>query len=220
VVNHADAPLPLQVDIVSDVVCPWCVIGYKQLEAALESAGGRFAARIRWHAFELNPQLPAKGQNLREHLAQKAGITPAQSAAAREQLGRLGDELGFRFNFSDDMRISNTFRAHQLLAWAADSGRQTALKLALFNAYFGERRDMNDPDVLLAAVVDAGLPVEEARSVLAEERFADAVRAEEQQWRNQDLRSVPTFIFNGRYAVMGAQGVDAFARILDRVGAA
>jgi predicted DsbA family dithiol-disulfide isomerase len=209
-------PEALQIAIVSDVVCPWCLVGYKQLERALEAAEGRFEASLRWHAFELNPQLPAEGENLREHLMRKAVITAEQSAQARERLTALGAELGFTFNFSDDMRISNTFRAHQLLHWAADTGRQTALKLALFEAYFTHGGDLHDPAVLLDAVARCGLPVAEAEAVLADGRFAAAVREDERRWQEQELRSVPTFIVDGRYAVMGAQGVDAFTRVLER----
>jgi predicted DsbA family dithiol-disulfide isomerase len=209
--------LEVEIDIVSDVVCPWCVIGYKQLEHVLSDRSDGVEARIRWHAFELNPGMPEAGQNLREHLAQKAGITPQQSAQARQRLSELGSSLGFAFNFSDEMRIVNTFRAHQLLHWAAESGRQTDLKLALFAAYFSEGKDVSDPAVLLELVATCGLDAQEAASVLAEARMAHAVRAEERRWQEQELRSVPAFIFNGRYAVMGAQGEAAFERVLQRL---
>lgn len=209
-------PRNIKIDVISDVVCPWCLVGYKQLEQALASLQNPVVAEFRWRAFELNPQLPAEGENLRDHLMRKAGITPAQSAQARERLTALGSELGFSFNFSDDMRISNTFLAHQLLHWAAATDRQTALKLALFEAYFTRRADLNDPAVLLDAVARCDLSVTEAEAVLNERRFASAVREEQRRWRDQEMHSVPTFIIEGRYAVMGAQGVDAFSRLLGR----
>lgn len=217
--NHVVSPRTIRIDIISDVVCPWCVVGYKQLEHALEASRAAATAEVRWHAFELNPQLPAEGENLREHLARKAGITPEQSAEARARLTELGSELGFRFNFFDDMRVSNTFKAHQLLYWAQESGRQTALKLALFEAYFSHGADLNDGAVLLDAVARSGLPEAEAALVLEDARHASAVREEQIRWREQQLTSVPAFIFDSRYAVMGAQGIEAFTRVLDRVTA-
>lgn len=115
----------LRIDIVSDVVCPWCIIGYKQLQQALQSAPTDYDIDLHWQPFELNPQMPPEGQDMREHLAQKYGSTAEQSRGARERLTALGDSLGFHFDYSGDMRMVNTFRAHQLLHWAAGRvGRQ------------------------------------------------------------------------------------------------
>ena len=127
---------PLQVDIVSDVVCPWCIIGYKQLQKALGSMAGQFDVTLRWHPFELNPRMPQDGQNLREHIFEKYGSSAEQSRAAKERLVTLGESLGFTFDYFDAMRMVNTFRAHQLLHWAGEQGRQTELKLELFDAFF------------------------------------------------------------------------------------
>lgn len=207
-------PAAVRVDIVSDVVCPWCVVGYKQFEAALASHPNPPPVSVRWHPFELNPGLAEEGQNLREHLAQKAGITREQSEAARQRLTTLGDELGFAFRFSDEMRIRNTFRAHQLLHWAAAQERQTDLKLALFSAYFTAGENISDPLVLARLAEQVGLDAAEAAEVLADDRFADAVREGERHWQARDIRGVPAFIFNDRYAVLGAQGVDAFQQVL------
>lgn len=117
-----DAPPsePLRIDIVSDVVCPWCVIGWRQLERALQTTGT--AAVVHWHPFELNPDLGPEGQDLREHLAAKYGTTPEASRANRARLVELGAGLGFSFAFADDTRIRNTFRAHQLIHWAGLRG--------------------------------------------------------------------------------------------------
>ena len=124
-------PIPnLRIDIVSDVVCPWCIIGYKQLERALEESG--IAARVHWHPFELNPHMADEGENLREHLAAKYGTSPEGSRKARARLTELGAQLGFTFNYADDMRMVNTFRAHQLLHWAEGEGRGHDLQMALF----------------------------------------------------------------------------------------
>ena len=155
-------------DIVSDVVCPWCIIGYKQLMKALAALPGQFDVTLRWHPFELNPRMPEDGQDLREHLAQKYGTSPAQSQAARARLTALGASLGFTFDYFDGMRMVNTFRAHQLLHWAGEQGRQTELKLALFEAFFSRREDVNDPGVLVAVAARAGLDSAQARAVLSD----------------------------------------------------
>ena len=210
--------IPLHVDIVSDVVCPWCIIGYKQLQLALDSLPGRFDVSLRWHPFELNPQMPQHGQNLREHLAQKYGSTPEQGRAVKARLSALGDSLGFTFDYFDDMRMVNTFRAHQLLHWAQEQGRQTELKLALFEAFFSRREDVSDDNTLVAVAGRAGLPAAQAMVVLEDSRYAKAVRAEQQVWLDDEVHAVPTFVFNQEYRVPGAQDKDTFVRVLNRIG--
>lgn len=210
--------IPLHVDIVSDVVCPWCIIGYKQLQLALDSLPGRFDVTLRWHPFELNPQMPRQGQDLREHLAQKYGSTPEQGRAVKARLIALGDSLGFKFDYFDDMRMVNTFRAHQLLHWAQEQGRQTELKLALFEAFFSRREDVSDDNTLVVVAGRAGLPTAEALRVLEDGRYAKAVRAEQQVWLDDEVHAVPTFVFNQEYRVPGAQDKDTFVRVLNRIG--
>jgi predicted DsbA family dithiol-disulfide isomerase len=205
------------VDIVSDVVCPWCIIGYKQLMKALAALPGQFDVTLRWHPFELNPGMPMAGQDLREHLAQKYGATPEQSQGARARLSALGESLGFTFDYHDGMRMVNTFRAHQLLHWAEGLGRQTALKLALFEAFFSRREDVNDVGLLADVAARAGLPPVEARAVLSDARYAQAVREEEQYWLDREVHAVPTFYFQQQYTVPGAQEADAFVRLLQKI---
>jgi len=208
--------VPLQIDIVSDVVCPWCIIGYKQLQKALEQLPGQFDVTLHWHPFELNPQMPPEGQGLREHLAQKYGTTPEQSRDARARMSSLGDSLGFTFDYFDGMRMVNTFRAHQLLHWAAGQGRQTELKLALFEAFFSRRENVGDDQVLATVAARVGLSSAEAIAVLEDARYADAVREEQQLWLDRDVHAVPAFVFNGQYMVSGAQEADTFVRVLTR----
>lgn len=204
----------VRVDIVSDVVCPWCIVGFRQLDRALEQAG--LIARLRWHPFELNPKMPPEGLNLREHLIGKYGITPEQSVAAREQLAALGAELGFVFNYSDDSRMVNTFRAHQLLDWAEGQGRQHPLKLALFKAFFTDGQDVNDTDVLADAAESAGLDGDAAREVLIAGSHAQTVREKQSFWISRGLQSVPTMVFDGKFALTGAQGTENYAKVLQR----
>lgn len=206
--NAAD----LRVDIVSDVVCPWCIVGYKQLEQALDQAG--LNAIISWHPFELNPQMADEGEDLREHLAAKYGTTPEGSKQARERLTALGTELGFDFRYADDMRMFNTFRAHQILTWAGTLGRQHDLKMALFSAFFTHGKNVNDPDVLADNAETVGLDRAEALNVLADGRFAEQVREEEQFWTSRGIQGVPAIIFNQRHLVSGAQGVDNYVSVL------
>lgn len=196
---------PLRIDIVSDVVCPWCIIGFKRLEQALAALPEGVETEIHWHPFELNPQMGADGQNLREHLGEKYGTTLEGSIQARKRLTDLGDDLGFAFDYFDDMKMFNTFKAHQLLHHAREHGKEQALKLRLFSAFFSERKNVDDEGVLIAEAVAVGLDADEAAAVLADGRHADAVRTEERSWMERGVRSVPTFVFDQRYAVMGAQ---------------
>lgn len=208
---------PLKVDIVSDVVCPWCIIGYLQLQRALSLAAGDFDLSIQWHPFELNPDMPSAGQDLRQHLAMKYGTTPQQSQAARERLRQLGDSLGFRFVYRDDMRMVNTFRAHQLLHWAREQGRQTELKLRLFKAFFTDGEDVNDPEVLARLAGQAGLPAVQARDVLESGQYAESVRAAQRQWREREIYAVPAFIFDGKFMVPGAQEAETFLQVMRKI---
>ncbi len=206
---------PLRIDIVSDVVCPWCIVGYRQLAAALERTGTR--AEIHWHPFELNPAMPDEGEHLGEHIARKYGSSPAESAANRRRLTELGDSLGFEFRFGDDKRILPTFRAHQLLAWAGERGREHELKLALLAAYFTDDRDVADAGVLAAIAGDVGLDPGEAAAVLADGRYADVVRERERYWTEQGIRGVPAMVFDEKHLVTGAQGVENYESVLRRV---
>jgi len=204
----------IQVDIVSDVVCPWCIVGFRQLDLALGRSG--VLANLRWHPFELNPEMPPEGQNLREHIMQKHGSTEEQSAASRQRLVEIGSELGFRFEFSDDGRMVNTFQAHQLLDWAEEQGRQHPLKLALFTAYFTEGLDVSDPEILVAQAALAGLDPEAAREVLRSGSHADSTREKQRFWTSRGVSGVPTMVFAGRYATTGAQGADVYEQVIAR----
>lgn len=205
------------IDVVSDVACPWCVIGYKNLQQALESLDGEIEADLAWHAFELRPDAPAEGENWREHIMAKYGMSYEQSEENRLRITDAGEQVGFTFNFTDDMRTQNTFNCHRLLHWAKDSGQQTALKLALFEAYFTDRTNVNDPDVLLQAVEKAGLDRDSAAAVLASDRYEQAVRSEEGHYQQMGVSSVPTFIVNGKYAITGGQPAEVFVQALRQI---
>ncbi|MCB1340156.1 MAG: DsbA family oxidoreductase [Pseudooceanicola sp.] len=207
----------VQVDIVSDVVCPWCYVGFRQLEQALGMTG--LGAVVRWHPFELNPDMPPEGQNLREHLMQKYGITAEASQTARARLTALGAELGIDFRYSDGMRMVNTFAAHQLLGWAMGEGAQHPLKMALFHAYFTDGRDVSDPGVLVEVAQSVGLDPAAAREVLESGRMAEQTRDHLSTWTQNGITGVPAMIFGGKYLVTGAQGAENYAKVLQRCAA-
>ncbi|MFT6285274.1 MAG: putative DsbA family dithiol-disulfide isomerase [Alcanivorax sp.] len=215
----AELALPLRVDVVSDVVCPWCIIGYLQFQKALAQLPGQFEVELHWQPFELNPQMPEEGQDLREHIAQKYGATPEQSGGARQRLTELGDKLGFHFDYFEGMRMVNTFKAHQLLHWAEGLGLQVELKLALFKAFFNQRENVGDVEQLAAAAARVGLDQNEALAVLADQRFADSVRQQQALWLERDVHAVPMFYFQHSYGVPGAQEAETFVRVLSKLRA-
>jgi len=207
----------LKIDFVSDVVCPWCVIGLGGLEQALANVGDLVQAEIHFQPFELNPSMPAGGQDMAEHIIQKYGMTPAQSAAGREQIIARAAEVGFEIRRNDDTRIYNTFDAHRLLCWAEPQGRQGSLKHALFDAYFTEGQRLDDADVLVSAAAKAGLDADAARSVLASEQYAETVRAAERKWQAAGIRSVPAVIVNDKYLISGGQPAAAFEQAIRQI---
>lgn len=209
----------LQIDFVSDVVCPWCVIGLRGLEQALAAASNVVAADIRIQPFELNPDMPAGGQDIGEHIAQKYGSTPEQSAANRAMIRERAAETGFRMTMAEGSRIYNTFDAHRLLHWAGLEGAQLALKHALFEAYFTEGADPGDIEVLVASAAKAGLDPAVAREVVGSGRYADEVRAEEETWRRNGISAVPSVVIDGKYLISGGQPAAAFERALRSIAA-
>ncbi len=202
----------LRIDIVSDIVCPWCVVGFLQLQQALRECG--VGADVHWQPFELNPAMVSEGELLGSHLQNKYASTDEQRQAIRDQLVTVGDSLGFKFHFDDEMRIYNTFDAHQLLHWAATYGRQHELKITLFHCYFTRGRDVSDHDVLANAAVEAGLDFEEALVVLEDQRYADAVREAERVSISGGIQGVPAVIINQRELLVGAQGVEKYKEAL------
>ena len=207
----------IKIDFISDVSCPWCVIGLGALEAALGRVEGLVEADLRFRAFELNPRMPYEGQNIAEHMAMKYGATPESSRGAGARIRDMAAEYGFTMAGGPDRRIYNTFDAHRLLHWAADLGRQLPLKRALFEAYFTRGLNPGDPEVLAAAAAEAGLDPDEAREVLASGRFADEVRADEDLWQEQGIHGVPTVIIDDRFIISGAQPPERFERALRKI---
>lgn len=206
----------LKIDFVSDVSCPWCAIGLSALEQALANLQGELAVQIHVQPFELNPQMPAGGQDVSEHLTQKYGSTPEEQAQNRDMIRQRGAAVGFDFSPAGRGRIYNTFDAHRLLHWAGlgSTPRQLALKKALLVACHGQRQVMESHEVLLAAVALAGLDTQRAQAILASDEFAAEVRAAEAFYTSQGIHSVPAVIINDRHLISGGQPVAVFEQAL------
>jgi predicted DsbA family dithiol-disulfide isomerase len=217
--QSAMSTTPIKIDFVSDVSCPWCVIGLKSLETALSRLGDGVTAEVHFQPFELNPQMGAEGQDIGEHIAQKYGSTAEQMASSREMIRARGAELGFQFDMSKRGRIYNTFDAHRLLHWAESTGKQGDLKHALFTAYFTEGRNPSDHEVLVDVAAKVGLDAERARQILSSNEFADEVREREQLYLRNGIHAVPAVILNDKYLIQGGQPVEAFERALRQVAA-
>lgn len=209
----------LKIDIVSDVSCPWCIIGYRSLSLALEKLAPKISAQLAWKPFELNPDMPVEGQHMGEHLHEKYGSSRDDIEQARNMITARGAALGFQFNFKDEGRIYNTFNAHRLLYWARQHAKQTELKLALFKLYFTEGGNPGNTEELLKTVAKTGLPADEARKILDSDRFAQEVREEEAKYLAMGVHSVPTFIINDHYRLVGGQPVDEFVATLEKITA-
>ena len=218
--DAAPALKTLKIDFVSDVVCPWCVVGLGGLTAALETLKGEgVAADITFQPFELNPQMAPEGENIVEHIGRKYGATPEQSAANRVMIRERAAEVGFDMRMGDDSRIWNTFDAHRLLHWAHETApeKQEALKRALFTAHFTENRNITDARVLTEAAEAAGLDRAEAGEVLASGRYAQEVRGAEDLWRARGITSVPAVVVEGKYLISGGQPAAAFEEALRKI---
>ncbi|MFN4186019.1 MAG: DsbA family oxidoreductase [Hyphomonas sp.] len=209
----------LHIDFVSDIVCPWCVVGLGGLEAALGVLKGEgIEAEVHFQPFELNPQMPPEGENIVEHIGRKYGSTPEQSAANRAMITQRAAEAwpGFEMRMGPDSRIWNTFDAHRLLHWAGTVGldRQRALKEALFRAHFTEGRVMTDAGVLADAAEAAGLDRQTAVEVLSDDLHAAEVRAAEALWVSRGITGVPAVVVEGKWLISGGQPAAVFEEAL------
>lgn len=207
----------LQIDIVSDVSCPWCIIGYKALDAALNEVATCINADITWHPFELNPQMPKEGQEINEHLGQKYGINQAQINQNREAIAQRGLSVGYEFGNRGGGRIYNTFDAHRLLHWAKLENKQTELKLALFDLYFKESGDPSNHEQLLNAASKVGLDSLKAKDILTTNDYAENVRKEQQYYHSMGISSVPAVIVNNKHLISGGQPTDVFVSALKQI---
>ena len=218
----------LTIDIWSDVMCPWCIIGYKQLETALAGLQGEIEAEIRWRPFELNPDMAPGGEDSAAHLARKYGRTAQQAAEARSRMSEMAEAAGYSFRYTGPLesgaepppaRLWNTFLAHKLLAHTLRTHgpeAQTRLKLALFDAHFQQRRDVSDRAVLTEIYAGVALPAYEAEIAFDDPVLGDLVRAEEEQAMDLNISGVPAMVVGGRFLIPGAQDPETYNAALRR----
>ncbi len=212
---EATRSVRVRIDFVSDVACPWCAVGLKSLEQALDRLGDQVTVDLHFQPFELNPQMPPEGEDATEHLVRKYGSTPEQLERNREAIRARGAELGFVFNRRH--RVYNTFDAHRLLHWAGLEGRALALKHALLRAYFTNGEDVSSHTVLEQLAAEAGLDVQGAQRILSSDAYAADVRSQERRYTAQGIRSVPSVIIDRHHLIQGGQPVDVFERALREV---
>lgn len=206
---------PVKIDFVSDMACPWCAIGLRALEEAMTRIEG-LQVELHFQPFELNPQMPAEGEDATAHLIRKYGISAEQAAQNGEAIRARGAELGFEFRMNRRRHVYNTFDAHRLLHWAGleSAERQHTLKHALLRAYFTEGEDVSAANVLVQLAQQSGLDGAHARQILDSDEYAEAVRAQERHYTDQGISAVPSVIFSDRHLVQGGQPVELFEQAL------
>ncbi|GAB4477213.1 MAG: DsbA family oxidoreductase [Erythrobacter tepidarius] len=217
----------LTIDIYSDVMCPWCLIGYGQLSRALDQLNGEIVAEIRWRPFELNPDMPREGEEQEAHLQRKYRRPAEEGARIREQMKTIAEEAGVSLSWegkgeAPPAMMWNTRDCHKLLAVALEQAGpavQTQLKLALFRAHFNQRRNLSDRAVLLDLAVGAGLHRKAAEAALDDPELEARVIAEEQRAWDLNIMGVPAMIINNRFIIPGAQAPEVYVNALRRVAA-
>jgi len=209
--------IQLKIDIVSDVSCPWCIIGYQALNQALTNLAPDIQADITWQPFELNPQMPKEGQEITEHITQKYGISEQQAEQNRAAIGDRGLSVGYEFGHRGGGRIYNTFDAHRLLHWAHELGKQTELKLALFDLYFQQSGNPSDHQQLLKVVEHIGLDGATAKQILDSDKYTAEVRSQQQHYHAAGVSSVPAVIVNDKHLISGGQPSEVFEQALRQI---
>ncbi|EAQ30677.1 hypothetical 2-hydroxychromene-2-carboxylateisomerase family protein [Erythrobacter sp. NAP1] len=219
------APEKLTIDIYSDVVCPWCVIGYGQLTKALNELEGEIEAQVRWRPFELNPDMPKEGEEQEAHLSRKYGRSAEEGAAVRGKMREIAESAGVSLSYEGEgeappAMMWNTRDCHKLLGLALEQMGpevQTKLKLALFEAHFNHRKDLSDRDVLLGIASEVGLHREAAKAAFDDADLEARVLAEERQAWDLNISGVPAMIVEGKFMIPGAQAPDVYVNALRRV---
>jgi len=209
----------MKVEIWSDVVCPFCYIGKRKFENALGQFAHRDDVQIEWKSFELTPDFqPLPGESIHASLAKKKGVPEAEGRRMNDHMTLIAKEVGLNYDF-DNTIPANTFLAHQLIHFAAHHGQQGAMKERLFAAYYLEGQNVGEIDTLARLAAEIGLDADEARHALLASTYAGEVRRDEYEAQQIQVRGVPFFVFDDKYAVSGAQPSEVFAEVLDTVWA-
>lgn len=209
----------LKIDFVSDVSCPWCIVGLNSLQQALDRLGNEVKADLHFQPFELNPAMPPEGQDLNEHIAAKYGLAPEQLEQNRATIRERGEEVGFTFSMDKRSRIYNTFDAHRLLHWAGLEGRQEQLKRALFDAFFTRGENPSSHDVLVRLAETVGLDPVRAKEILSSDAYTEEVRDRQAFYHGHGIHSVPSVIVNDRHLIQGGQPSELFEQALRQIAA-
>ncbi|MDH4653664.1 DsbA family oxidoreductase [Pseudomonas sp. JS3066] len=204
----------VNIEFVSDVVCPWCALGAAALDQAIENLAGEVLVELTFKPFELNPDMPPEGEPATRHMMRKYGRSAEEVAARNEMVIARGQAIGFQFDLEKRSHFYNTFDAHRLLFWAWQEGRQIDLKKVLLRAYFTDGQNPSDQETLVHLAAEAGLDAVRAREVLATGAFASEVRELEAFYQVRGISSVPALILNGRHLVSGSQSVEYYEQVL------
>lgn len=207
----------IRLDIFSDPVCPWCLIGKANLDRALE-AHPDHPFVIEWHPFQLNPDMPPEGVNKRDYLAARFG-GEGKLDAIHARLSEAAKAAGLDVNPDTPQRIPNTLNAHRMIHWAGLEGRQTAMVSALFRAYWKEGRDIGDVEVLADIATETGMDRAVAARLLATDADADDLRARDADARKKGVSAVPTFLIAQQYVVSGAQPPEVWGQVIEELTA-
>jgi predicted DsbA family dithiol-disulfide isomerase len=206
----------MQIDIWSDVVCPWCYIGKRRFETALASFDEAARVTVQWRAFELDPHAPAvRDGDPAGRLATKYGTSIEQAARAQDRLSRLAEAEGLHYRLAT-ARSGNTFDAHRLIKMAAGAGLQDAMEERLLSAYLCEEKAIGDRATLVDLAAEVGIDAALASEILAGDAYADAVRNDEEEATRREITGVPFFLIDGRFGVPGAQESDTLLAVLRR----
>ncbi|MBF9236347.1 DsbA family oxidoreductase [Hymenobacter sp. BT683] len=207
----------MKVEIWSDIVCPFCYIGKRRFEHALEKFPHADQVEVVWRSFELTPDFrPIPGESIHESLAKKKGVSAAEGRKMNDYMATMAKEVGLDYDFEHAVP-TNTFLGHQLIHLAAKHGKQAEAKERLMAAYYLQGENLNEIDTLAKLATEIGLDAEEAGTALANGTYAEAVRYDEYQAQQINVRGVPFFVFEDKYAVSGAQPTELFAEVLDKV---
>ena len=206
----------LRIDIVSDVVCPWCVIGFINLRKAITQLSPKVEFEINWKPYELHPEIPENGYDKKLYMQQRFGDLSGK-ASPYKQIEKIGKSLGFDFNFSKSERIPNTFNAHRLLWKAREFGIQTELSEALFKCYFTEGKDIGSKEVLLEVATKVGMDLKTMQLFLDSKEGGQETADEEMSFIEKSIGAVPTYFINEKYIIQGGQEPETFVSFLNKI---
>jgi predicted DsbA family dithiol-disulfide isomerase len=207
----------ITIDFVSDVVCPWCAVGLSALDKAIENLAGEVTVKLSFMPFELNPNMPASGENAVEHIMRKYGSSRSQILNNQQGIRARGEEVGFRFDLVKRTHFYNTFNAHRLLFWAGLEGRQAELKHALLNGYFGDGQSLADNETLAEIAGSVGLDRAKALEVMSSQQYSDEVRGLQRLYLGVGVNAVPAVIINGKHLISGAQSIEYYQHALKKI---